>query len=194
MRYFFSSGEASGELAATVLAQAIKNVDRDAQFEGIGAARMRANNFTLWRDHTGWASMGPLAAIPRIPKLLYTMLVTAAHIKDTKPDLVVLVDFGAFNLRLARRLRSIGYRGPILDVFPPATWLDRERTAREVAAVAIPLTAFEHQRNFYQSLDLPIAYFGHPLAALYSMREPRPAPPAGSGVVALLPGSRGTEL
>jgi len=194
VRYFFSSGEASGELAATALAQAIEHLDPAAQFEGIGAERMRQNGFRLWRDHTGWASMGPLAAIPRIPKLLVTMFLTAGHIMRTKPDLVVLVDFGAFNLRLAKRLRAIGYKGPILDVFPPATWLDRQRTAREVAAVAMPLTSFEHQRNFYQSLQLPIAYFGHLLAAQYTMRAPRPAPPSDNGVVAILPGSRGTEL
>jgi lipid-A-disaccharide synthase len=194
VRYFFSTGEASGELAATVLADAIRRVDPQAVFEGIGAERMRQNGFTLWRDHTGWASMGPLAAIPRIPKLLLTMLVTAGHIMRTKPDLVVLVDFGAFNVRLAKRLRAIGYTGPVLDVFPPATWLDRERTARIVAAAAMPLTAFAHQRDFYRSLGLPIAYFGHPLASQYVMREARSGPAPDGGTVAILPGSRGTEL
>lgn len=194
MRYFFSSGEPSGELAATILAQAISRIDPSADFEGIGAQRMRDQGFRLWRDHTGWASMGPLAAIPRIPKLLYTMLVTAQHVKSTKPDLVILVDFGAFNLRLAKRLRGLGYTGAILDVFPPATWLDRETTAREVAAVAMPLTAFAHQRDFYRSIGLPIAYFGHPLAARYTMRAPRAPAPSDGGFVAILPGSRGTEL
>lgn len=194
MRYFLSSGEPSGELAATLLAQAIRRVDPQAKFEGIGSARMRESGISLWRDHRGWASMGPLAAVPRIPKLLVVMLQTARHIAQTKPDLVVLVDFGAFNIRLAKRLRAIGYSGPVLDVFPPATWLDRERAAREVAAVAMPLTAFAHQRDFYRSLGLPVAYFGHPLAGQYTLRPPRLAPPADGGVVALLPGSRGGEL
>jgi lipid-A-disaccharide synthase len=194
VRYFFSSGEASGELAAVVLARVIARLDPDARFEGIGASRMRENGFTIWRDHTGWASMGPLAAIPRIPKLLFTMLVTAGHLARSKPDLVVLVDFGAFNLRLAKRLRAIGYKGPMIDVFPPGTWLDREHTARQVAQVAMPLTAFEHQRDFYRSLELPIAYFGHPLASQYAMRAARPAPPSAGGTIAILPGSRGTEL
>lgn len=194
MRYFLSSGEASGELAATLLAQAIRRLDPQAQFEGIGAARMRSSGIRVWRDHTGWASMGPLAAIPRIPKLLLVMLRTAQHIAQSKPDLVVLVDFGAFNVRLAKRLREIGYRGPVLDVFPPATWLDREKTAREVAAVAMPLTAFAHQRDFYRSLGLPIAYFGHPLAGQYALRAPRTAPSGDGGTVALLPGSRSGEL
>lgn len=194
MRYFLSSGEASGELAATLIARAIARIDPQAQFEGIGAARMRENGISLWRDHTGWASMGPLAAIPRIPKLLLVMLETARHIAQSKPDLVILVDFGAFNVRLAKRLRAIGYRGAVLDVFPPATWLDRAKTAREVAAVAMPLTAFAHQREFYASLGLPIAYFGHPLAGQYTMRAPRAAPAGDNGIVALLPGSRSGEL
>ena len=194
MRYFLSSGEASGELAATLLAQAIRRIDPQAEFEGIGAARMREAGVALWRDHRGWASMGPLAAIPRIPKLLLTMLRTARHIAQSKPDLVILVDFGAFNIRLAKQLRKIGYRGPIVDIFPPATWLDREKTARDVAAIAVPLTAFAHQRDFYESFGLRIAYFGHPLAGQYRMRAPRAAAPEGGGTVALLPGSRSGEL
>ncbi|HKU68345.1 MAG TPA: hypothetical protein VJP85_11270 [Candidatus Baltobacteraceae bacterium] len=194
MRYFLSSGEASGELAATLIARAIRAIDPHAQFEGIGAARMREQGVHLWRDHTGWASMGPIAAIPRIPKLLLAMLRTARHIAQSEPDLVILVDFGAFNIRLAKRLRQIGYRGPILDVFPPATWLDREKTARDVAAIAMPLTAFAHQRDFYRSLGLRIAYFGHPLAGQYALRPPREAPALENGTVALLPGSRAGEL
>lgn len=194
MRYFLVSGEASGELAATALAQAIARIDPDARFEGIGAARMREAGFTLWRDHTGWASIGPLAAIPRIPKLLAVMYATAKHIARTKPDLVILVDFGAFNLRLAARLRRIGYAGPVIDLFPPATWLDDAPRARAVAAVAQPVTAFAHQRDFYASLGLPISYFGHPLADLYEQRAMQAAPAADAGTVALLPGSRAGEL
>lgn len=194
MRYFLSSGEASGETSAVLLAGAISALDPQAQFEGIGAQRMRAAGFRMWRDNTGWASMGPLAAIPRVPKLLATMFLTALHIAAAKPDLVVLVDFGAFNLRLAKTLRRLKYAGPILDVFPPATWLDNAKKAREVSAVAVPLTAFEHQSTFYKSLGAPIVYFGHPLAGQYRARPPRSAPPADAGTVALLPGSRAGEL
>jgi len=194
LKYFFSTGEASGESSAVLLAAAIAKIDPQAEFEGIGAERMREMGFRLWRDHTGWASMGPLAAIPRIPKLLAAMLRTAAHLAATKPDLVVLVDFGVFNLRLARQLRRIGYAGPVLDVYPPGTWLDNESKARAVSAAATPLTAFEHQRDFYRSLGLEIAYFGHPLADRYVTRPPRPAPEAGGGTVAILPGSRSGEL
>ncbi|HEY9085280.1 MAG TPA: hypothetical protein VIN40_04995 [Candidatus Tyrphobacter sp.] len=195
VRYFFSTGEASGELSAVLLMRAIRELDPRAQFEGIGSQRMREEGAALWRDHTGWASMGPLAAIPRIPKLLLQMWQTAFHVARTKPDLVVLVDFGVFNMRLAKTLRErLHYAGPILDIFPPGAWLDREATARAVSRWVIPVTAFAHQAAFYRGRGLPIQYFGHPLLDEYAERAPRTAPPRDGGCVALLPGSRGGEL
>jgi lipid-A-disaccharide synthase len=194
VRYFFSTGEASGEFAAVVLAQTIRRIDPQAEFEGIGGRRMREAGFSIWRDHTGWASLGPLAAIPRIPKLTLAAFQTDLHVIRTKPDVVVLVDFGAFNIRLAKQLRALGYRGPIVDIFPPGAWLDSVKTAKAVSKVALALSAFSHQYEFYRSHDLPVAYFGHPLASRYAMRAPRAAPPAGAGTVAILPGSRRSEL
>lgn len=195
MRYFLSTGEASGELSAVLLAEAIAKIDPQARFEGIGAERMRTMGADLWRNHTGWASMGPLAAIPRIPKLLATMWRTALHIAEVKPDLVILVDFGAFNTRLAKTLRTrLGYTGPIMNLFPPATWLDKESVARVISSWTVPVTAFAHQYEFYKAHKLPIVYFGHLLAGRYATRPSRPAPLRDAGTVALLPGSRGGEL
>jgi lipid-A-disaccharide synthase len=195
MRYFFSTGEPSGEAMAILLADEIKRFDPEAQFEGIGSKAMLAAGFRLWRDHTGWASMGPLAAIPRIPKLLDAMLRTAFHLAASKPDLIVLVDFGVFNLRLANTLRRrLRYAGAIMDLFPPGTWLDNAEKAHNVSEVAVPVTAFEHQYSFYRSLGRRIFYFGHPLASRYRMRALRAAPSSDGGVVAMLPGSRSGEL
>src|SRR6185437_4862737 len=121
MRYFFVTGEPSGELSAVVLSQAIAELDPSATFEGIGATRMRDAGFSLFRDHTGWASMGPIDAIPRIPPLLAACIQTAQYIAKTKPDLVILVDFGVFNVRLAKWLRErFNYMGTIEYLFPPS--------------------------------------------------------------------------
>jgi lipid-A-disaccharide synthase len=194
MRYFFSTGEASGEVVAILLAEQIRRLDPQAEFEGIGGEAMRAAGFALWRNHKGWASMGPLSAIPRIPKLLDAMLRTAFHIRASKPDLVVLVDFGVFNLRLASTLRRLRYAGTIMDLFPPGTWLDNPEKARRVSSLMVPVTAFSHQYEFYRSIGCRISYFGHPLASRYRMRPRREPPPRDDGVVAMLPGSRAGEL
>jgi lipid-A-disaccharide synthase len=194
VRVFFSTGEASGEVTAVELAQAMRALDPGLVFEGIGADRMRAAGFTTWHDTRGWASLGISEAIRRIPKLWTTMVRTAIRLRIDPPALVVLVDFGAANLRLAKTMRLLGYRGTIVYDFPPAAWLDRERAARAVAKYTRPLTPFEHQRDFYASLGIAADYIGHPLVSTVAPRAERPAPPADGGHVALLPGSRSHEL
>jgi len=193
-RFFFSTGEASGELSATILAAEVARLAPSIAFSGIGGERMREAGFSLHWDTRGWSSMGPLAALSRIPKLSAILFATAWHLRRCAPDLIVLVDFGAFNLRLARLLRALRYRGPVLYYFPPGAWLDNEQQACAVAATATALTPFLHQRDFYRSHGLPIAFFGHPMTSIYSMRcEPR-APSCDGGTVAVLPGSRRGEL
>lgn len=194
MRYFYSTGEASGEMSATLLAQAIAAHDRQALFAGIGSERMRAAGFDVRTETRGWSSMGPLEALAKIPKLYTTMWKTAFDLARGNTDLVVLVDFGAFNLRLAKSLRMLGYKKPILYFFPPGAWLDKPKQARAVAELSTPLVAFEHQRDFYHALGLPVHFFGHPLAPAYELRPQREAPPVDGGAIALLPGSREGEL
>ncbi len=189
-----STGEASGDMLAASLAEAMRARRPDIVFEGIGGQRMSAAGFSLNVETRGWASLGLVAALVRILPLVLTGLAQVARLLYRPPDLIVLVDFGAFNLRLAKALRALNYRRPILYYFPPGVWFDRPSQARAVARNATALTAFKRQRDFYRSLGLPIAYFGHPLASLVAPRLPRaPAPPSG-GTVALLPGSRVDEV
>ncbi|MBV8599996.1 MAG: hypothetical protein JO359_00380, partial [Candidatus Eremiobacteraeota bacterium] len=195
MRVFFSTGEPSGEYQAVELAKAMQKLATEPlRLEGIGAERLREAGFEVRTDTTGWASLGWLEAIGKIPRLLAIMLWTALRLRLAPPELIVLVDFGAFNLRLARQLRRTGYRGPIVYYIPPGAWLDRPEQARKVAAATDPLTVFAHQRDFYASLGLETAFFGHPLASLIVQRPPRKAPPDDAGTIALLPGSRVAEI
>lgn len=195
MRVFFSTGEPSGEYHAVELARAMTRLHgAPITFEGIGSQRMREEGFNVIVETRGWASLGLLAALPKIPKLLMIMLLTAARLRLHPPDAIVLVDFSAFNVRLARQLRRTGYRGPIVYYIAPSAWLDRAELARKVAAATVPVTVFEHQREFYSSLGLHVEFFGHPLASLIEPRAPRPAPPPDGGTVALLPGSRVAEV
>jgi lipid-A-disaccharide synthase len=194
MRVFLSTGEASGDMLAAALVTAIRELVPDATFGGIGSERMEAAGVTLTTRTTGWSSMGPLEALMRIAPLALVALRHTFWLRRSPWDLIVLIDFGAFNLRLAGYLRSVGYRAPILYLIPPGAWIDSPKVARLVARRAVALTAFAHQRDFYRSLGLEIAYFGHPLVSLVAPREPRPVAPADGGTIALLPGSRRGEI
>jgi lipid-A-disaccharide synthase len=193
VRVFFATGEASGELLATDLLGAMRErTPIDA--EGIGDTRLERAGVRLVQRTRGWASLGPLDALRKIPALWLVMARTALRLRRSPPDLVVLVDFGAFNLRLARSLRMLGFTRPIVYYAPPAAWLDNPKRARRVAALCEALTIFRHQAEFYRSLHLPIGFIGHPLATTIEPRAPRPAPPPDGGHVALLPGSRAGEI
>jgi lipid-A-disaccharide synthase len=142
----------------------------------------------------GWASLGVFEALRRLPRTLAGGLRVAFALRRHPPDLVVLVDFGAFNLRLARMLRALGFAQPIVYYAPPSAWLDSVKRARAVAALCDPLTIFEHQAAFYRGLRLPIGFVGHPMVSTIAARAPREAPPADGGMLALLPGSRAGEI
>ena len=193
MRVFFSTGEASGELLAADLLGAMR-ARRPVDAWAVGDVRLEREGATIVERTRGWASLGPLAALARIPPLLAACWRTIARLHRHPPDVVVLVDFGAFNVRLARWLRATGYRAPIVYYVPPSAWLDNAKRARQVAATCDALTVFRHQAEFYRGLGLPIGYIGHPLVSTVAPREPRPAPPPGGGTVALLPGSRAGEI
>ena len=180
MRYFFSTGEPSGEaMRDSAGASRFAASIRRREFEGIGArGDARRRDLRLWRDHTGWASMGPLAAIPRIPKLLDAMLRTAL----SHPRIEA-------RSRRARRFRRVqsssGEHAAPRFVTPDRSWISfrpergsttRRRRAR-VSSLTVPVTAFAHQYEFYRSIGCRIDFFGHPLASRYRTRPLRaPAP------------------
>ncbi|HEY0797607.1 MAG TPA: hypothetical protein VGD50_00580, partial [Candidatus Baltobacteraceae bacterium] len=188
------TGEPSGEMIAVAMARGMREIRPDVEFFGIGGERMARAGFSLVARTQGWASVGHVDALSRIPKLLLVALREVVRLRLRPVDLIVLVDFGAFNVRLARLLRTVGYRGAILCFFPPGAWLDNPQIARVVARTARVLTAFEHQRDFYKSLGLDIGYVGHPLVSLVEPRARRELAPFDGGVVALLPGSRIPEV
>jgi len=193
LRVFFSTGEPSGELLAADLLSAMR-ARAPVEAEAIGDVRLEREGVRIVQRNRGWASLGVFEAVKRLPRTLTAGLRVAFGLRRNAPDLVVLVDFGAFNLRLARILRTLGFAKPIVYYAPPSAWLDSVKRARLVARSCDALTIFRHQAEFYRSLGLPIGYEGHPLVSMIAPRAPRPAAPADGGVLALLPGSRAGEI
>ena len=197
MRYepadlFFIAGEASGDLQASLLARAARDMRPGVRMAAVGGDRLRTAGVPIVYDSSELASIGPISVLPRIP-LLYGILRWLDVVMRRRPSrLLVPVDAGAFNVRLIKRLRAAGYRGPIVYYFPPGAWLDNPEQARAVGGAATALTPFAHQRDFYRSLGLPIEFFGHPLVSVITQRPPQPLSP--TPLIAVLPGSRREEV
>jgi lipid-A-disaccharide synthase len=193
MRVFFSTGEASGELLASELLGAMRTrVPIDAS--GVGDVRLESAGVRIVQRTRGWSSLGIYEALRRLPRIVPAGVRIALALRRDPPDLVILVDFGAFNVRLARMLRALHFTRPIVYYAPPSAWLDSARRARLVAAASDALTLFRHQAEFYRSLGLPIGYIGHPLVSTIETRVPLPPAPPDGGAIALLPGSRAGEI
>jgi lipid-A-disaccharide synthase len=188
---FFAAGEASGDLQASLLAAAALRVRADLQFAGCGGDRLRALGVKLVYNTSELASIGPLSVIPRIPFLYALLRYLDISIRRNPPGLFIPVDAGAFNMRLIKLLRAGHYTQPIIYYFPPGAWLDSVDQARALAQRALALTPFEHQRHFYASLGLPVAYFGHPLVSVIESRNAQP--PRANPTIVVLPGSRREE-
>ncbi len=193
LRVFFSTGELSGEVLAAELLGAMRAY-AEIDAEGVGDERLEAAGVRIVQRNRGWASIGPLEAMRRLPKLMVAGLRLAARLRRAPPDLLVLVDYGAFNLRLARMLRFAGYANPIAYYVPPGAWFDNVKRARAVAAVCDALAIFRHQAEFYRAHGLPIGYLGHPLVSTIAPRAALPPPAPDGGLIALLPGSRHGEI
>ncbi|MDQ6780777.1 MAG: hypothetical protein M3Z37_06455 [Candidatus Eremiobacteraeota bacterium] len=190
---FFIAGEPSGDLQAALLASELRRRAPALRITGIGGPKLAQAGASVIYDSSELASIGPLSAIPLIPRLLGVLLALTRNLTRRPPGLLVPVDAGGFNIPLLRRLRRHGYAGRVLYYFPPGAWVDNERQARAVAECSLPLTPFSHQRDFYRGLGLPVEYFGHPLVSLIHERPAQP-PASVAPQVGLLPGSRREEV
>lgn len=193
LRVFFSTGELSGEVLAAELLGAMRGF-ADIEAAGVGDRHLESAGVRIVQRNRGWASIGPLDALRRIPMLFVHAMRLGALLLRDPPDLLVLVDYGAFNLRFAQLLRRFGFRAPIAYYVPPGAWFDDVKRARAVAGVCDALAIFRHQAEFYRAHGLPIGYIGHPMRSTIAARAPRPRAPGDGGLVALLPGSRPAEI
>ena len=137
--------------------------------------------------------MGPAAAIPRIPKLLYAMLRTAAHINASRPDLVVLVGLRRFQPALGRHAAPHRVRRCDPRPFSARAWLDDARKARRVSRLCIPVTAFAHQWTLSQP-GLPHRVFRSSAGGALRLAGAAAGASAPGRHGRMLPGSRGGEL
>lgn len=190
---FFIAGEASGDLQGALLARELGAAHPAWRFTAAGGQALAAAGADVVIDSTEFAGIGPLMVLAKLPSIYAGYVRLDKLLRARPPRLLVPIDSGSINLRLLGRLRRRGFRGTVMYYFPPAAWLDYADTARRTADLAVPVTPFAHQRDFYRSLGLRIEYFGHPLV---SVIEPRPAlrRDGGAPLVAVLPGSRREEV
>ncbi len=200
-RVLIVAGEASGDLYGSLVMRAMGEAGRRVEFTGIGGPAMRTAGIHPLGDAgalgvTGFLEvLGSARAIWGAYREAGRMLTTSA----ARPDLVLLIDYPDFNLRLAGKAHRAGV--PVLYFVSPQVWAWRKGRVRQIAeTVDRMLVILPFEEAIYRGAGVPAEFVGHPLLDLVRVERTRDQAlrPLGLDpkrpVVALLPGSRGNEL
>src|SRR5688572_17292913 len=199
MRVMLSCGEASGDLYAGALVQALRARDPDVNVFGLGGERLKAAGAELIGDFRGLAVTGLFEALKVLPDSysMYRRLVQAA--RDERPAVLVLIDYPDFNFRLMAAVRRLGI--PIVYYVSPQLWAwraGRIQTMKALVDRVLPIFPFEEA--LYREHEMDVRFVGHPLVDLAAPSASRDTLAKrfdldlNRPIVALLPGSRRNEL
>lgn len=193
------AAEASGDLLAAHLIAALKDRRPQLRFSGIGGPKMIAQGFESHVPMEKLGVRGYAEVLRHYREVMAIRRRIAERMLAERPAVFIGVDSSDFNLDLERRLKDAGI--PAIQYVSPSIWAWRGWRLRRIARSATHLLAmFPFEPALYEKAGLPVTYVGHPLADLIPM-EPDKARarvelrvPAGKRVIALLPGSRRSEL
>lgn len=193
------AGEASGDLLGAHLIQALKPHLPQARFVGIGGPRMEAAGLQVLFPMNKLAVRGYVEVMRHYFEIVGIRRQLAGYFLRERPACFIGVDAPDFNLDLEKRLKSAGIR--TVQYVSPQIWAWRsERMHKIKRAVDKMLTVFPFEAPLYEAAQIPVAYVGHPLAdmlgdfpGMHAAREQLRLP-ATARIVALLPGSRVSEL
>ncbi len=199
-KIFIITGEYSGEIHASNVVKKIKQISDDYIFEGIGGDNLKAQGVKLFEHIRNLSAVGISLQIIIKHFLLGKRLLK--YLKDDyKPDLVLLVDYGGFNLNMAKYLKLAGVKTKIFYYIPPQVWGSRKYRIKKIKKyVDKVLCIFPFEVPMYKSYGIDVHYCGHPLIHQLPPRAYRKGffekygLDTSKKLVSIFPGSRVFEL
>jgi lipid-A-disaccharide synthase len=199
LRVGMVAGEASGDLLAAHLMAALKARRRGVLFAGIGGPRMINEGFESLYPMEKLSVRGYAEVLRNYVEIMGIRRRIAKVMLEERPELFIGVDSGDFNLGLERRLKAAGI--PTIHYVSPSVWAWRGWRVKKIArSVNRILVMFPFEAPLYEKAGVPVTYVGHPLADVIP-QEPKKEEaraalrlPANKVIVAMLPGSRRSEL
>ena len=194
------AGEPSGDrLGARLIAALRAATDGRIRFRGVGGDMMANEGVPSLFPLSDLAVMGLAEVLPRLPRLIRRIRETAEDIRATRPAALVTIDSPDFTLRVARRLKGSGF--PLIHYVAPSVWAWKPRRARTIAGFLDRImTLLPFEPPYFTREGLAADFVGHPVLESGADRgdgasfRARFGIPADVTVLALLPGSRASEI
>ncbi len=201
MKYYIIAGEASGDLHASNLIKSLIQKDKNAEFRFWGGDLMQKVTSQKPVKHIKeLAFMGFLEVALNLKTILKNIRFCKQDIKAYQPDILILVDYPGFNLRIASFAKTLGIR--VVYYISPQLWAWKEGRVKSIRKyVDQMLVILPFEKAFYQSHSFESEFVGHPLLDAVGQLDPinRDAFLKSNGlgeepIIALLPGSRNQEV
>jgi lipid-A-disaccharide synthase len=194
MKYYIIAGEASGDLHGSNLMKEIKNLDKQADIRCWGGDMMQAAGGTLVKHYRDLAFMGFVEVIRNLRTIFRNLAFCKQDILAYKPDVLILVDYPGFNLRIAEWAKQQGLK--VIYYISPQVWAwkeNRVKAIRRTVDKMIVILPFE--KDFYAKWEYGVDYVGHPLVEVIQNRKAfNRTNLSEKPIVAILPGSRKQEI
>ncbi len=196
MRYYVIAGEASGDLHGSNLIKALHKKDSEADVRCWGGDKMEAAGATLVKHYRDLAFMGFVEVLANLRTILKNISFCKKDIEQYKPDVVILIDYPGFNLRIAEWAKKQGIK--VVYYISPQVWAWKENRVKKIKRdVDKMLVILPFEVDFYKGKwQFDVSYVGHPLTEVIE-HEQKNVPVeklSDKPLVALLPGSRKQEI
>lgn len=200
MKYYLIAGEASGDLHASNLMKALSQADAAANFRCWGGDLMQQAGGKLVKHYRDLAFMGFWEVVKNLRIIRQNFAFCETDIVNYQPDVLVLIDYSGFNLRIAKWAKTAGFK--VFYYISPQVWASRQSRVHKIKQYVDQMfVILPFEKDFYQQFGMEVDYVGHPLldaisnytkAAITS----KITPPLNTNkpIIALLPGSRKQEI
>lgn len=197
-KVFIITGEYSGDIHASHVVKALKQINPDVEIEGVGGENLKNAGVKLFSDQKKMGAVGLSLKIITDHFLLGKRIVDYLT-KEYKPDLVLLIDYGVFNLNISKFLKRAGIK--TLYYIPPQVWASRKWRINTIKKnIDEVLCIFPFEKTMYESYGIKTHYCGHPLVSQLPEKADKDKFFEKHGfdknkkLVAIFPGSREFEL
>jgi lipid-A-disaccharide synthase len=193
------AGEASGDAHAAGFVEVLRRQQPDMRISGMGGDSMTRAGVEVFFDSSIIAVVGLVEVIRHWGDIKRAMAIVRERLEQTRPDLLVLVDYPEFNLKMARHAGTLGI--PVLFYISPQVWAWRPKRIHKIGRLIDHMAViFQFEKKYYEDAGIPVSFVGHPLvdkvktSANAASQRSRLDISAEARVVGLFPGSRRNEI